>query len=326
MNLTTRIKILKITTLIFSVTLLSFSSCKKSNSSDVTQDAVVIEVNPSYFLAAGLRESITKVNYTLTDGSTVECYKIVSNSKPTDHTQGPWCPTKITDGADKGGLWFEGGKIYDVTGAFIQNLSTFYSDAKWKLYNIDGSINVTNTQAKCEAAARPDVDPAYNNYCVECQPSYFESIKITYYIPVKPTKSSSTSSVQGMGNIIGVAFNGIDFDPPAPTNNILAAYTIAPMDDAGGHVNGHMGYHYHAATGKTTKIAQSDGHASMIGYAMDGYGMFELLDASGKEATSLDESRGHYDSTRGYHYHVAASGSNSFITSFRGPRGAYLVQ
>jgi hypothetical protein len=326
MNLTKRIKILKITTLIISVTLLSFSSCKKSNNTDVTQDAVVIEVNPSYFLAAGLRESITKVNYTLTDGSTVECYKIVSNSKPTDHTQGPWCPTKITDGADKGGIWFEGGKIYDVTGTFIQNLSTFYNDAKWKLYNTDGSIKVTTTQTACEAAARPNVDAAYNNYCVECQPSYFESIKSTYYIPVKPVKTSSTTSLTGMGKIVGLAFNGINFDPPAPTAAILGAYTIAPMDDAGGHVNPLHGYHYHAATGKTTEIAQADGHASMIGYAMDGYGLFKLLDPSGKEATDLDSSRGHYDSTRGYHYHVASSGSNSFITSFRGATGGFEVK
>ncbi|MBK8517330.1 MAG: hypothetical protein IPL55_13905 [Saprospiraceae bacterium] len=30
------------------------------------------------------------------------------------------------------------------------------------------------------------------------------------------------------------------------------------------------------------KIKQADGHAAMIGYAMDGYGMFELLDGQEK--------------------------------------------
>ena len=52
----------------------------------------------------------------------------------------------------------------------------------------------------------------------------------------------------------GVAFNGVNFDPPAPTQNILGAHTLAPMDDAGGHVNAGAGYHYHAATGKSKKI------------------------------------------------------------------------
>ncbi|MBK7291398.1 MAG: hypothetical protein IPI78_14820 [Chitinophagaceae bacterium] len=36
-------------------------------------------------------------------------------------------------------------------------------------------------------------------------------------------------------------------------SSILAAYTLAPLDDNGGHINTHVGYHYHAATGKTKR-------------------------------------------------------------------------
>ena len=306
------------------------ASCSKTDTVDVstTSDEVVIEVNPTYFLQAGLAESITKVNKTLSNGSTVECYKIVSNNTPTDHTQGPWCPTNINDGIDKGGVWFEGGKLYDVDGAFVKNLATFYANTTWKLYDpVTGKINVTNTKAACEAAARPNVDPAYKNYCVECLPSYFPGIKKTYYIPVKPIKASSSTSLMGlgMGSVVGLAFNGVNFDPPAPTQAILGAFTLAPFDDAGGHVNGVTGYHYHAATGKSTKIAQTDGHAAMIGYAIDGYGIFELLDTAGKESTDLDSNRGHYDVKRGYHYHVAAAGTNSFINGIRGIPGSFAV-
>jgi hypothetical protein len=302
------------------------TGCSKSNSASTTQDAVTIEVNPTYFLQAGLAESITKVSKTLPNGTTVECYKIVSNNTPSDHTQGPWCPTNINDGIDKGGIWLEGGKLYDVDGPFIKNLATFYSNTTWKLYNsTTGAINVTDTKEACQAAARPDVDPAYKNYCVQCLPSYFPGIKKTYYIPVKPVKASSTTAIMGMGSIVGIAFNGINFDPPAPTQAILGAYTLAPFDDAGGHVNGATGYHYHATTGKSTKIKQTDGHAAMIGYAMDGYGLFENLDESGKESTDIDASRGHYDATRGYHYHVAPTGTNSFINSFRGLPGSFAV-
>ena len=93
---------------------------------------------------------------------------------------------------------------------------------------------------------------------------------------------NSAASIGGMGVVVGIAFNGVNFDPPAPTQAILGAHTLAPMDDAGGHVNTAAGYHYHAATGKSKKITQTDGHAAMIGYAMDGYGMYENLDASGK--------------------------------------------
>lgn len=300
-------------------------SCDKSDEVSATPDEVVIEVDPTLFISAGLSQPITKETRTLSNGSSVECYKIVTKNTPTEHAMGPWCPTNITDDASKGGIWFEGGKLYDVDGAFIKNLSTFYNDAVWKLYNADGSIKVTNSKASCEAAARPNVDPAYNNYCVECQPSYASGIKKTFYIPVKPVKLSTPSSIMGMGVVVGIAFNGVNFDPPAPTQAILGAHTLAPMDDAGGHVNLAAGYHYHAATGKTKKVAQSDGHAAMIGYAMDGYGMYENLDASGKTYIDLDASGGHYDKTRGYHYHVSAAGTNSFIKSFRGAQGAYSV-
>ena len=322
-------RIIKHQTITFFIIITLFASCSKSSNISSITDDVVIEVNPAHFLQAGLAESITKVNKTLSNGSTVECYKIVSNNTPTDHVQGPWCPTNINDGIDKGGVWFEGGKLYDVDGPFIKNLASFYSNTTWKLYDpITGSINVTNSKEACLAAARPDVDPNYKNYCVQCQPSYFPGIKKTYYIPVKPIRATAVTSIGGMGamgTIVGIAFNGINFDPPAPTQAILGAFTLAPFDDAGGHVNGVTGYHYHAATGKSTKIKQTDGHAGMIGYAMDGYGLFERLDESGNESTDLDASRGHYDSKRGYHYHVAFAGTNSFINSFRGIPGSFSV-
>jgi hypothetical protein len=237
---------------------------------------------------------------------------------------GPWCPSNITDDASKGGIWLEGGNVYDVDGAFIRNLSTFYNDTTWKMYNSStGAITKTLTQADCAAAANPNVGVAYKNYCVECLPSYVSTITKTIYIPIKPVKLVTPVSFgAGPGSIgpttRGIAFNGVIFDAPAPVNAILSAYTVAPFDDAGGHINLAAGYHYHAATGMSTKIAQADGHAAMIGYALDGFGMYERLSASGTEYTDLDASRGHYDSTRGYHYHVDKAGANNFINSLAG--------
>ncbi|TAE53740.1 MAG: YHYH protein [Bacteroidetes bacterium] len=286
----------------------------------------VIEVDPALFLAEDLISSVTTEKCTLSDGTVTDCYRIETNAEPSDHTMGPWCPDNISDGAEAGGLWFENDELYDVDGAFIQNMATFYSDATWKMYNDDGTIKVTLTQEACQAAARPDVDPTYKNYCVECQPSYFSaSSKKVYLIPVKPVKMSSSDAVDRMG-VIGVAFNGINFDPPAPTDAILGAYTLAPMDDCGGHVNLATGYHYHAATGCSTEDTQSDGHAPMIGYAIDGFGLYAQLDASGNEPSDLDDCRGHSDDTRGYHYHVAAPGTNSFLPCFLGAQGSFSIE
>jgi len=284
----------------------------------------IVKVLSSNFLSGGLSVPITTETRTLSNGTTAECFKIVTKSTPPDHAMGPWCPSNIADDATKGGIWLEGGNVYDVDGAFVKNLATFYNNTTWQMYNpSSGAITKTNTQADCQAAANPNVGAAYKNYCVECLPSYVSTLTKTIYIPVTPVKLSAPVPFGGgpgtsAPTTRGIAFNGVVFDAPAPTNIILAAYTLAPFDDAGGHINMGAGYHYHAATGKSTKISQTDGHAAMIGYALDGFGLYERLSGAGTEYTDLDASRGHYDGTRGYHYHVDKAGSNNFINSLAG--------
>jgi hypothetical protein len=309
---------------ILAIIAISFASCSKSTQT-VDTTAIVIKVESANFLTGGLSEPITVVSRTMSNGSTVDCYKIVSKSTPPDHAMGPWCPSNISDDKSKGGIWLENGNVYDVDGAFVKNLASFYNNTTWQMYNTStGAITKTLTQADCQAAANPNVGAAYKNYCVECLPSYVSTLTKTIYIPVTPVKLTSPISF-GMGpgsngpSIRGIAFNGVVFDAPAPKNAILGAYTLAPFDDAGGHINMGAGYHYHAATGLSKKIVQADGHAAMIGYALDGFGMYERLSAGGTEYTDLDASRGHSDATRGYHYHVDKAGANNFINSLAGP-------
>lgn len=308
---------------VLTIAALSVASCSK-NKQTVDPTAIVVKVESANFLTAGLSEPISIVSRTLSNGSTADCYKIVSKSTPTDHSMGPWCPSNISDDKSKGGIWLEGGNVYDVDGAFVKNLATFYNNTTWQMYNTaTGAITKTLTQADCQSAANPNVGTAYKNYCVECLPSYVSTLTKTIYLPVTPVKLNSPISFgAGPGStgpsIRGLAFNGVVFDAPAPANVILAAYTLAPFDDAGGHINMGAGYHYHAATGMSKKIIQTDGHAAMIGYAVDGFGIYERLSAGGTEYTDLDASRGHSDATRGYHYHVDKEGANNFINSLAG--------
>jgi hypothetical protein len=136
--------------------------------------------------------------------------------------------------------------------------------------------------------------------------------------PQGPPPGNEDGGKKGGPSQRGIAFNGVAFDAPAPLHIILKGYTIPPIDDAGGHINLDNGYHYHAATGKTKEHEQHDHHAPMIGYAMDGHGLYGQLNEDGKEPDDLDDCRGHYDTTRGYHYHVDAAGNNNFINCFSG--------
>ncbi len=305
--------------LVFGIFLLS--ACQNGAKTQAIEDEVIINLDPSYFLEDNLAEAISTVACTLSDGTKAKCYKIVSGSAPTDHQMGPWCPEHITDSPEAGGIWLERGKAHDVDGAFIKNMATFYNDVDWLMYDAEGHIYRTNTKEDCAGAARPDVDPKYHSHCVECLPEYVKDITQTYLIPVTPVQSEYTNAF-GRGarglSVRGVAFNGIRFDAPAPTHAILGAHTLAPFDDAGGHINLHAGYHYHAATGASKQIPQPDGHAPMIGYALDGYGLYAHLDVINQAATDLDDCRGHYDQTRGYHYHVDEAGANNFINCLRG--------
>ncbi|GAA4115151.1 hypothetical protein GCM10022393_15190 [Aquimarina addita] len=300
---------------------LSIVTCKQKEKESTSK---AVAVDATFFIQENLLSPITIEEVKLSGGTTTNCYKIEVRSEPGEHTMGPWCPRHIEDGKEKGGIWFEDGKVYDVDGHFIANIAEFYADAKWKLYNEDGSIRVTTTQEACEGAAKPNVEEAYKNHCVECMPSYYKDKITTYYIPVSPIYSEKKKN-PGRGEPLGLAFNGVNFDPPAPTHAILAAHTVAPLDDCGGHVNPHGGYHYHAATGCTKKITQEDAHASMIGYALDGFGIFELLDTNGKEPTDLDTCHGHEDEVRGYHYHAGTPGGNQIIGCFHGETGNMVV-
>ena len=295
------------------------------NSDNVQKDFdVTINVDPSLFIKENLLKDITTEERTLAYGTKALCYIITTASQPSEHKMGPWCPTHINDGKDKGGIWFKDDKVYDVDGHFIANLKDFYNDEEWALFREDGSIKVTETQDECEAAARPDVDEKYHNYCVECLPKYYKEKVSTYVIPVKPLYLEHSNSLGRDG--IGIAFNGVNFEAPAPTHAILAAHTLAPLDDAGGHVNPHAGYHYHAVTGSTKEVEQKDVHAPMIGYAMDGFGIYAHKDANGNSYDDLDDCGGHYDDVRGYHYHAGDAGSNQILGCLHGISGSATVK
>lgn len=304
--------------------LVILQSCGGGKVSPLAETVKSIPVDISYFADTELIEPISVVKCELSKGTSTDCYKIVVKSTPHEHKMGPWCPRHIEDSKSEGGIWFDSGKVYDVDGHFISRIGEFYKDEKWKLYNDDGSIKVTRTQEACEGAAKPNVEEIYKNHCVECQPSFYHDHVTTYLIPKTPV-FSGVGGRPGRGAPMGLALNGVNYDPPAPTGAILRAHTLAPLDDCGGHVNPHTGYHYHAATGCTVEIDQTDGHAPLLGYALDGYGIYALANAKGERPTDLDKCRGHEDSTRGYHYHAGDAGSNQIIGCLSGQVGSMKV-
>lgn len=259
------------------------------------------------------------VDCVTTSGTHTSCYKLVTSGAPAGRIPGHFCPRNISDGPEVAGAWFskEGeGDLIDLTGEFIANLATYYNDPNWKLYDPEtGKVRYTATREACLGAARPDVEEQYKQNCIECELSYLDDdFTRTFLIPVTPIPAARTERVR----TVGIALDGSELAGPAPTDAILGAYTIAAFDDCGGHINEHQGYHYHSTTGCTDTVVSDDGYAPLIGYAADGYAIYAMKDAQGREAESLDECRGTSDPIRGYHYRAASPSENMMIGCLHG--------
>ncbi|MEM9653154.1 MAG: YHYH protein [Actinomycetota bacterium] len=275
-----------------------------------THDEVGIDT--AMFLDGALAEEPTQVDCTLTDGTQTTCLELTVVGYPVDEGVGEFCPTTIDATADDVGIWFDGSAVYDIDGDFILGLAELYDDNNWQLHNDDGTVNVTDTEEAFDAAARPDVDPDYQNHCVEGQIAWLpdgEPIATTVTIPLEPV-DTTTPSDTGRDNL-GVTVNGVVIANSAPVDAILSAYTIAAFDDCGGHINPIDGYHLHGHTDCGEVAMES--HAALIGYALDGYAIYAATDAS-----DLDACGGHTDDVLGYHYHAAETHENAVISCFTG--------
>ncbi|MEO5778602.1 YHYH protein [Arthrobacter sp. PAMC25284] len=283
-------------------------------SATATQSAAASTgVDLTLFKAGAVVGDPSTVDCTLSGGAETTCYEITISGYPTDHEVGPFCPETITTGADKAGIWFDGEGVYDLDGEFIANLAEKYNDSGWQMYDENGNVFVTDTAEAFEAAARPDVDPAYQNYCIEGSVDYLENgepITSTVLIPTSPVAAAAPSEPQGNQ---GVTLDGVIIAASAPVDAILGAYTIASFDDCGGHFNPFEGYHLHGATGCSETGTASEGETAMFGYAMDGYPVHSPYSEAELANVQLDECNGHTTEAEGYHYHANSAAKNQVI-------------
>ena len=272
---------------------------------------VVAGVDTELFFDGALAEAVTTEDCTLSGGAVTTCYRITVAGDPVSHETGPFCPATITDGADAGGIWFDGKAVYDLDGKFIASLAELYGDDNWKMYDEDGNVLVTETAEEFALAARPDVDPSMQNHCIEGRVEWLtngEPITTTVLIPVEPVAAETPAASRGNQ---GVTLDGVVIAASAPVDAILGAYTIAAFDDCGAHFNPVDGYHMHGAVGCSEVDGAAAGDTPMFGYAMDGYPIHSPLDDAG--TVVLDACNGHTTEADGYHYHANSADQNQVL-------------
>ena len=297
----------------------SSSSTTSSNSADASSSAQHA-FETDHFARGAIVGEVATADCTLSGGSASTCATFTIAGLPETYSAGPFCPDTITTPADEAGIWFDGNGTYDLTGSFIKNLSTFYNDDQWHMYDDLGNVNVTDTQEAFLGAARPNVDPQYQNYCVEGRVEWLtngEPITKTVVIPTTPVRASRSTTANGLD--WGVTLDGVVIAKSAPVNAILGAHTIASFDDCGGHFNNVEGYHMHGVTGcGTLDDDHIAGETAMFGFAMDGYPIHLPLSGDDLKAANLDECGGHSTPGLGYHYHANDPSKNSVLTCLNG--------
>lgn len=147
-------------------------------------------------------------------------------------------------------------------------------------------------------------------------PNYIQEQDYTYYIVLNPGANPEHASMNGNNSnralhsgSVGIAVNGVVFYNPFDAETTDATNM---MDRCCGHPSPDNRYHYHKypVCLKSPWMDEGTEHSRVIGWAFDGYPIYGPYESAGllardlKGARALNEFNIHYDSERGWHYHV----------------------
>ena len=186
-------------------------------------------------------------------------------------------------GAFRDGPWIHGDGTYDFTAKAVVS-----GEARWdRQFTItvrgdrrifDGNDLPAHTTGTFPI---PPTDDAFN---YDRNPNHIAEQKIVLDLPANPMLAAKPSCVPGAVGILisGVAlFNALD----APGRDAVAHET---QDKCQGHPQFTGIYHYHNASTCIDDRREADGSSSLIGYAIDGFGIYGRYGEGGKLLTSAD--------------------------------------
>jgi putative cell wall-binding protein len=206
-------------------------------------------------------------------------------------TEGPWMHGTTWDFTEK--LWVRG----QVTWSAAEATVTIDGDERVLAGNL---LPVGHTTGTYPIA---DSDPAQE---YDANPSSIVENDYEIRIPANPTPNSGEQCV---GGEVGFALSGVVINSAVDAMG-RDALAHELQDHCQGHPN-NSGYHYHSIS---VCIDDGDnGHSALVGYALDGFGIYGTRSEHGVVVTNedLDECHGHthtitWDgaSVSMYHYHA----------------------
>ncbi len=211
-------------------------------------------------------------------------------------------------GAFRNGEWIKNDGTYDFTSKpSVKGSVTWSSHFNMALQG-DRRIFTSNDLPNHPTGIYPisPTDPAFQ---YDRNPNTISSHKISIELPANPTLASRPSCTpEAVGILLtgAVLFNALD----APGRDAMA-HEI--QDGCQGHPQKSGVYHYHNVTSCLPDQRTKDGHSVLVGYSLDGFGIYGRYSEGGQALTSasLDECHGHSHQIEWngkqvemYHYHA----------------------
>ena len=234
------------------------------------------------------------------------------------------CQTRFGGGgAFRDGEWIQG-QFWDPSKKIAVSGAVAWPASKLEITLMgDRRIITSNNLPSHTTGIYPigSTDPAYQ---YDRNPNSVLTQNIVYSLPANPTLASSPSCVSlgAVGfSLTGAAiFNALD-----GMGKDAVAHEL--QDACGGHPERSGQYHYHGpSTCFKDESGKNGNHSDLVGYALDGFGLYGLYGEDGKLLTNanLDECHGHthtlnWDgkSVSMYHYHLTQEYPYN-ISCFRG--------
>ncbi|MFD5429195.1 YHYH protein [Streptomyces sp. NPDC127084] len=197
------------------------------------------------------------------------------------------CRTSFRQGgARHDGPWFDNeNKTWDSTAKVRVQGEHSWPDAEYNESTKGDSRNITSknlpTQQVTGTFPIERSDPAYQ---YDTNPNAIEPETVDFTLPLNPTRADSPSCVD-MG-AIGVLKNGVYiYNSLDDAGRDAAAHETQDVCD--GHPDGAEAYHYHNIPSCLLAAADKKG-ATLVGYALDGFGIYVERDDKGNLPTNAD--------------------------------------
>ncbi|CAN1209127.1 YHYH protein [Tumidithrix helvetica PCC 7403] len=214
----------------------------------------------------------------------------------------------VAGGAFRDGTWIKKDGTYDLTSkAVVDGAVTWPSRFKMTVQG-DKRVFATNDLPNHPTGTYP-ISRNDDAYQFDRNPNSIAAQNMRVDLPVNPQLAAQPSCTPGAVGILltgSVLFNALD----APGRDAVAHET---QDSCQGHPQVSGVYHYHSLTTCFPDATLNNGHSTLVGYSLDGFGIYGRRGQNGKMLMSadLDECHGHthaidWDGKQVsmYHYHA----------------------